>query len=97
MVPATGLLRAGVFDLSIVPNSVELDPTFGEFQWIGEIERRYEFWGHPGNVAVTGFLSRGNMGSFADAIALAAITGGAANIAAVRQYQSRGGVAVNLE
>ncbi len=90
-------VRGGLFDLSIVPNNVELDPTFAEFQWIGEIERRYDFWGHPGKIAVTGFLSRGGMGSFANAIALAAITGGPADIAAVRQYQSRGGVAMNLE
>ena len=61
-----------MFDLSIVPNSTELDPTFEQFQWIGEIERRYELWGHPGKIAVTGFLSRGRMGSFEDAIALAA-------------------------
>ena len=90
-------LRGGLFDLSIVPNSTELDPTFREFQWIGEIERRYDFWGHPGKIAVTGFLSRGGMGTFANAIALAAVTGGPADIAAVRQYQSRGGVAMNLE
>ena len=37
------------------------------------------------------------MGSFADAIAFAAITGGPADIAAVRQYRSRGGVSLNLE
>ena len=37
------------------------------------------------------------MGSFEDAIALAAITGGPADIAAVRQYRSRGGVSMNLE
>jgi len=30
----------------------------------------------PGKIAVTGFLTRGRMGSFADAIALAAVTGG---------------------
>ena len=90
-------LRGGLFDLSIVPNSTELDPTFAEFQWIGEIERRYDFWGHPGKIAVTGFLSRGRMGSFEDAIALAAITGGPADIAAVRQYRSRGGVSMNIE
>ena len=90
-------LRGGLFDLSIVPNSTELDPTFAEFQWIGEIERRYAFWGHPGKIAVTGFLSRGRMGSFEDATALAAITGGPADIAAVREYRSRGGVSMNLE
>ena len=37
------------------------------------------------------------MGSFEDAILLAAMTGGPANIAAVRQYQSRGGISMNLE
>ena len=90
-------LRGGLFDLSIIPNNIELDPTFDEFQWVGEIERRYELWGHPGKIAVTGFLSRGRMGTFADAIALAAVTGGPADIAAVRQYQSRGGVSMNIE
>jgi high affinity Mn2+ porin len=90
-------LRAGLFDLSIVPNSTELDPTFGQFQWIAEIERRYALWGQPGKLAVTGFLTRGRMGSFSDAIQLAIATGEPANIAAVRQYQSRGGVSLNME
>jgi high affinity Mn2+ porin len=35
--------------------------------------------------------------SYADAIELAQLNGGPADIAAVRQYQSRGGVSVNLE
>jgi high affinity Mn2+ porin len=90
-------VRGGLFDLSIIPNSPDLDPTFQQFQWVGEIERRYDLWGHPGKIAVTGFLSRGRMGSFEDAIALAAITGGPADIAAVRKYQGRGGVSMNLE
>src|SRR5262249_100419 len=42
--------RLGLFDLPIVPNSTDLDPTFRQFQWIGEIERRYELWGKPGKV-----------------------------------------------
>jgi high affinity Mn2+ porin len=90
-------VRGGLFDLSAVPNSPDLDPTFSQFQWVGEIERRYDLWGHPGKIAVTGFLTRGRMGTFADAIALAAVTGGPADIAAVRQYQSRGGVSMNME
>jgi high affinity Mn2+ porin len=90
-------VRGGVFDLSAVPNSSELDSSFGQFQWVGEIERRYELAGHPGKLAVTGFLSRGRMGTFADAIALSQTTGTPANIATVRQYQSRGGVSMNLE
>jgi high affinity Mn2+ porin len=90
-------VRVGVFDLSVVPNSTELDTTFGQFQWVGEIERRYELWGQPGKLAVTGFLTRGRMGSFADAIALAAVTGGPADITAARHYNSRGGISLNLE
>jgi high affinity Mn2+ porin len=90
-------LRAGLFDMSIAPNTTELDPTFGQFQSVGEIERRYSIWDQPGKIAVTGFLTRGRMGSFADAIQLAALTGGPPDLAAVRQYQSRGGVSMNLE
>ena len=90
-------LRGGWFDLSVVPNSADLDASFGQFQWLAEIERRYELWGHPGKIAVTGFLSRGRMGSFQDAINLAQITGGPADIAAVRKYQSRGGISMNVE
>jgi high affinity Mn2+ porin len=90
-------LRGGLFDLSILPNNTDLDPQFHQFQWVGEIERRYDLWGQPGKVAITGFLTRGRMGSFADAIQLAALTGGPADIAAVRQYASRGGISANLE
>ena len=89
--------RGGLFDLSIVPNSTELDPSFEQVQWVGEIERRYELWGKPGKLAVTGFLTRGRMGSFEDAIRQAQLTGLPADIAAVRQYRSRTGLSFNLE
>ncbi len=90
-------LRAGVFDLSIVPNSTELDPRFAQFQSVVEIERRHDLLGQPGKVALTGFLSRGRMGHFADAVQLALLTGGPAEIAAVRRYTSRSGVSLNVE
>src|SRR5205823_8951931 len=90
-------LRAGLFDLSIVPNSTDLDPTFKQFQWIGEIERRYRLWDLPGKIAVTGFLSRGRMGRFEDAIALALATGTTPDTGAVRQYRSRAGLVMNVE
>jgi high affinity Mn2+ porin len=90
-------LRGGVFDMSIVPNSTDLDPRFGQFQWVGEIEHRHEIFGQPGKISLTGYLSRGRMGNFQDAIQLAQITGGAADIEAVRRYRSRGGIHVNLE
>jgi high affinity Mn2+ porin len=90
-------VRGGIFDEPVAPNSTDLDPTFSQFQWVGEIERRYELWGQPGKLAITGFLTRARTGSFADAIALAATTGTPADITAVRQYRSRGGVSLNLE
>lgn len=90
-------MRGGFFDLSRVPNSSELDPRFEQFQWVAEIEHRHEIWGLPGKIAVTGFLSRGRMGRFDDAVAQAQATGGPADTASVRSYRSRAGVSVNLE
>lgn len=90
-------LRGGLFDLSTVPNSTNLDPTLSEFQGVLELEERHELWGQPGKLKVTGFLNHARMGSFADAIALAEATGQPADIAAVRQWASRGGVSLNLE
>jgi high affinity Mn2+ porin len=89
--------RAGLFDLSIVPNNIELDPTFRQFQLVGEIEHRHELWGQPGKVAVTGFLTRGRMGRFDDALALAQATGTTPDTADVRRYSSRPGVSMNFE
>jgi high affinity Mn2+ porin len=90
-------LRGGWFDLSIVPNSTDLDPNFGQFQWVGELEGRWTIGGRRGKAAVTGILSRGRMGRFEEAIQLATLNGGPADIAAVRRYTSRGALSFNLE
>jgi len=90
-------LRGGAFDLSVVPNSETLDPNFSQFQLIGELEERHKLFGQAGKLRITGFLSRGRMGSFADAVRVAEATGQPADIAAVRRYQGRGGVSFNLE
>ena len=67
-------LRTGLFDLSNVPNSTTLDSHFGQFQLVEEIERRYRIAGEDEAIRLAGFLSRGRMGSFADAIALGLAT-----------------------
>ena len=101
-------LRAGFFDLSemptggINPESVNLDPTFGQFQVVGEIERRYQLGGQPGAVKITAFVNNGRAASFSDALALAQEPGpffGDANAAlnAARTYGSRPGVSINLQ
>ncbi len=90
-------LRAGVFDGPVVPNSSDLDPTFGQFQIVGEVERRYELWGQPGKVLVTGYLTRARLGNFTDAVQLAAMTGAPPELSLVRTYTSKGGISANLE
>jgi high affinity Mn2+ porin len=99
-------LRAGVFDLSVVPTGgagtapgYGLDPTFHQYQVVSEIERRYALWQQPGAIKVTGFVNRGNAGSFQDANNLFETTGLDVSdaLAAVRHLQSRPGVSINLQ
>ena len=94
-------LRAGVFDPTPEggnsPTAIELDPTFHQFQIVGEIEERHQLWGQPGKLKITGFISRGRAGAFQDAVELAHLTGQPADINAVRTYTSRPGVSINLE
>jgi high affinity Mn2+ porin len=96
-------LRGGVLDLSatpaggVSPLAYGLDPTFSQFELVGEIERRYSLWDQPGAIKVTGFLNRGRAGEFAAAIALSQATGMPADINAVRSYTSRPGISVNWQ
>ncbi len=90
-------LRVGAFALSKVPNSAEIDWSFDQFQLIGELERRYRLAGRDGALKLTGFLSRGRMGRFEDAVALAQASGQPADVALVRRYASRTGLSFDLE
>ncbi len=90
-------LRAGVFDLSNVPNSIHLDPGAHEFQWVAEVEKRANFDGKPGRLLITAYDSRARMGLLNSAVQLAAGTGGTVDISAVRQYRSRVGASLNFE
>ena len=100
------VLRGGLFDLSPTPtgggnsaNGYGNDPTFRQFQVVSEIERGHSLWGQPGSVKLTGFLSRGNAGRFEDALSRSQATGMNVTdaLAAVRHYQSRPGVSLNLQ
>ena len=97
-------LRGGVFDLSATPAGGDspaslwsrLRPSTSS-RWSANSRSRYQLWGQPGKLKVTGFLSRGRAGAFQDAINLAQLTGQPADITAVRTYTSRPGVSLNLE
>lgn len=90
-------MRAGVFDLSNIPNSAHLEPGFHEFQTIIELEKRHKISDHPGKIMLTVFDSRGRMGLLNSAVQLAEQSGQPVDITAVRQYRSRLGASLNLE
>jgi high affinity Mn2+ porin len=92
-------LRAGVFDLSNVPNSETLEPGFREFQWLAELERRHELMGKPGKLLVTLFDTRGRMALLDQAVSVAQATGEDINavLVDVRRYRSRVGASLDLE
>ena len=89
--------RAGVFDLSNVPNSAVLEPAFHEYQVDLEAEHRHELLGQPGKIDLTVFESRGRMGLLEDAIAYGEATGLVPDPVPVRRYRKRDGVSLNLE
>lgn len=90
-------LRAGLFDLSRVPNGTELTRGFGQYQLDGEVERRVTLWGRGGKIKLLGFASRGLLGDYNDAVALAAATRGPSDIALVRRPSWKSGVSLNLQ
>ncbi len=90
-------LRAGIFDLSNVPNSAHLDPGLHEFQTDLEIEKRHELGGRPGKLLLTLFDTRGRMGLLDDAVAQALATDTPVDIASVRRYRSRVGASLSIE
>jgi len=99
--------RAGFFDMAQTPADVGgdsalgygLSPNFHNFQLVGEAEYRYSLWNQPGKVKLTGFLIRGDMGTYTTGIAFAQATGIDVSdaLAAVRTYQSRPGLLFNFE
>jgi high affinity Mn2+ porin len=90
------VVRAGLFDLSLVPNSADLDSGFQQYQIVSELEHQHTLNGEPGKIAIVGFVSRGRMGSYSDALREAAQTGSVPNTADVRRFNSRPGVNLNI-
>lgn len=88
-------LRGGVFSLSDVPNSPRLDKSFRQYALIGEIEERHSFDGHPGRLKLLGFVNRGQMGRYDDAVRAAGT--GVPEVADVRRFAYRPGLSINAE
>ncbi len=89
--------RAGVFDLSDIPNSAHLEPGFKEFQLIAELEHRHEIAHHPGKLMLTVFDSFGRMGLLDEAVQRAQETQTPVDIGSVRRYRTRLGAHLTAE
>ncbi len=91
-------LRGGVMALSTVPNGPHLTSNFGQFQLDGEVERRQSwFGGREGKIKLLVFATRGNMGSFGDAVSLGGATHATPDTGLVRHYRTRPGISLNIE
>jgi len=89
--------RTGLFDLSRVPNTTALETGFAQFEIVSEFEERHSWFGQSGKLKLLGFLNRGRMGAYRDAVAVARETGSVPDMALVRNYASRPGASLNLE
>jgi high affinity Mn2+ porin len=90
-------IRAGVADMPTTPGYKYLDVRVSQLQYLLELEERHTLFGQDGKLKVTGFLTRGNIGSFGQAVAAASASGATPDTGSVLNYRSRGGVSLNLE
>lgn len=90
-------LRSGLFNLSKMPNSAELETSFSQYALIGELEERHQWFGHPGKLKLLGFVNRGRMANYDDAVHLAHQSNSTPDVALVRHFSSHPGMAINLE
>ena len=89
--------RAGLFNLSKIPNSADLETNFRQYQVVGEVERRLWLGGRPGAIRLTGWLSHGNFARLDDAIAHGAAHGIAPDPIPVRRFRERTGIGIDAE
>jgi high affinity Mn2+ porin len=90
-------IRAGLFDLSLVPNSAVLSPGFAQGQFVAELEEGHTLWDQPGKLKLLYWLTRGNLGTYLDAISQGAATGQTPSTGAIRSFRTKDGLGLNLE
>ena len=89
-------LRGGFFALSTMPGSTQADASFNQNTVVAEVEHRHDWLSHPGQLKLLWFVNRGRMGSYSDAVNLAAATGQSADVSAVRSFRNKTGYVLNL-
>lgn len=89
--------RAGLYNLSRVPNGIALESDFSQNALIIEGERRFAIHGRAGALRITGFRNRGLFARFDEALALPRAPAQAPDLAPARRKQDRLGIALNAE
>jgi high affinity Mn2+ porin len=90
--------RAGIFQLSLTPNSEQIEPVlFRQFQPVVEFEERHNIWDQPGKLKFLFYANDGIMGSFNQAVQEGFATGTTPDISSVRARRVKVGGGVNLE
>lgn len=90
-------LRGGLFQLSKVPNGKIVSVNFSQYSLVSEFEARHQLLGRLGKIKLLGFVNRGRMANYRDAVQLARQTGDTPDAALVRRYSSRPGITINIE
>lgn len=89
--------RGGLFQMSDIPNAKIAGYHFHDFMSVAELEQRHQWMSHPGKIKFLAYANRADMGTYADALALAQSSGTAPNTALVRQYRTNPGYVLNME
>lgn len=89
--------RGGLFQMSEVPNAKIAGYHFHDFMSVVELEQRHKWMDHPGKIKFTVYANRADMGSYADALALAQSNGNKPDTSLVRNTNTSAGFVVNAE
>jgi high affinity Mn2+ porin len=90
--------RYGIFGEPTEANGSDIDPRFLKANGHAtEFEYRFDTDGQPGKIRLLGYWNNAHMGSYRDALLLAAVTSTTPDITAVRSYRAKYGLGLNLE
>ncbi len=91
--------RAGLFQLSRVPNGEKIEPVlFRQFSQIVELEARHSlFFGQPGKVKLLGYGDLGHLGKYDEAVAIGYLTGTTPDVTRTRKKRFKAGGGINIE
>jgi len=91
--------RAGVFQLTVVPDSEWIEPELlRQYGVVGEIEARHElFFNQPGKVKILAYANTGFMGKYQDAVDVGFLTDTTPDVTQNRIKRTKVGGGINIE